>query len=83
MIIVSTSDICIKIGGNLGVDYYFDYMMLTKGSAEEERSFALERLFVKYPEIVLNRIGKDNDFLNHLTWGFLNNRYYGSIISIV
>lgn len=73
------SDICIKIGGNLGVDYYFDYMMLTKGSAEEERSFALERLFVKYPEIVLNRIGKDNDFLNHLTWGFLNNRYYGSI----
>ena len=73
------SDICIKTGGKFGVDYYFNYLTLTKGSAEEERSFALERLFVKYPEIVLNKIGKDNDLLNDLTWGFLNNRYYGAI----
>jgi hypothetical protein len=72
------SDICIKAGGKLGVDYYFDYLTFTNGSAEEERSFALERLFVKYPEIVLNKIGKDNDLLNDLTWGFLNNRYYGA-----
>jgi len=73
------SDICIKTGGELGVDYYFNYLTLTKGSAEEERSFALERLFVKYPEIVFNKIGTDNDLLNDLTWGFLNNRYYGVI----
>lgn len=72
------SDICIKTGGKLGVDYYFNYLTLTKGSAEEERSFALERLFVKYPENVLNKIGKDNDLLNDLAWGFLNNRYYGA-----
>lgn len=72
------SDICIKAGGKLGVDYYFSYLTLTQGSAEEERSFSLERLFVKYPELVLNRIGKDNDLLSDLTWGFLNNRYYGA-----
>lgn len=73
------SEICIKSGGKLGVDYYFNYLNLTKGSAEEERSFALERLFVQYPGIVLNKIGNDNDFLDDLTWGFLNNRYYGAI----
>jgi hypothetical protein len=73
------SVICIKTSGKIGVDYYFNYLTLTKGSAEEERSFTLERLFVKYPEIVLNKIGKDNDLLNDLTWGFLNNRYYGAI----
>lgn len=73
------SDICIKTGGKSGVDYYLKYLSLTNGSAEEERSFALERLFVKYPEIVLNKIGKDNDLLNDLAWGFLNNRSYGAI----
>jgi len=72
------SDICIIAGGKLGVDYYFNYLTLTEGSAEEERSFALERLFVKYPTIVLDRIGKNNDLLNDLTWGFINNRYYGA-----
>ncbi len=73
------SDICIMSDGKPGVDYYFNYLELTSGSAEEERSFALERLFVKFPEIVLAKIGKDNDRLNDLTWGFLNNRYYGAI----
>jgi len=72
------AEICIKAGGKLGVDYYFNYLTFTNGSAEEERSFALERLFVKFPEIVLNRVGKDNELLNDLTWGFLNNRYYGA-----
>jgi len=71
------SGICIKAGGNAGVDYFFNYLTLTNGSAEEERSYALERLFVEYPEIVLNRIAKNNELLNDLTWGFLNNRYYG------
>jgi hypothetical protein len=73
------SEICIKSDAKLGVDYYFKYLIFTSGSAEEERSFALERLFVKYPENVLNKIGKDYDFLDQLTWGFLNNRYYGAI----
>lgn len=72
------SDICIKIGDNIGVKYYFKYMELTIGSAEEERSFGLERLFVKYPEIVLQQIGNNEGLLNSLTWGFLNNRYYGA-----
>jgi hypothetical protein len=76
------SDICIKTGGKPGVDYYFNYLTLTKGSAEEERSFALERLFVKYPEIVLNKIGKESYLLDDLTWGFLNNRCYGQLIHL-
>ncbi len=73
------SDICIKSDEKFGVDYYFNYLLFTSGSSEEERSFALERLFVKYPEIVLNRIGKDYDFLDEIAWGFINNRYYGAI----
>jgi hypothetical protein len=72
------SDICIKAGGQLGVDYYFKYLTFTNGSAEEERYFALERIFVKFPETVFNRIGKDQGLLDNLTWGFLNNRYYGA-----
>jgi hypothetical protein len=73
------SDICIKSNNILSVDYYLKYMTLTHGSAEEERSYALERLLVKYPEILLNKIGTDKDLLNDLIWGFLNNRYYGSV----
>ena len=72
------SDLCINAGEQIGVDYYFKYLTFTNGSAEEERCFGLERLFVKFPLIVLNQIGKNEDFLNDLTWGFLNNRYYGS-----
>jgi len=72
------SDICIKSNNNLGVDYYLKYMALTHGSAEEERAYALERLLVKYPEILLINIGTDKDLLNDLIWGFLNNRYYGA-----
>ena len=72
------SDICIKAQANLGVDYYLKYLDFTNGSAEEERSFALERLFVKFPEIVLDKIGQNEDLLNDLVWGFVNNRYYGA-----
>jgi hypothetical protein len=72
------SDICIKAQANLGVDYYLKYLDFTNGSAEEERSFALERLFVKFPEIVFVKIGQDEDLLNDLVWGFVNNRYYGA-----
>ena len=52
-------NICIKTNGNIGVDYYFKYLHFTSGSAEEERLFALERLFVRFPEIVLKHIGKN------------------------
>lgn len=72
------SELCDKAGGEIGVDYYFKYLTFTNGSAEEERSFALERLFVKYPMVVLNRIGKNIELLDLLTWGYLNNRYYGT-----
>jgi len=73
------SDICIKAGGNIGVDYYFKYMFYTYGSAEKEKSSALERLFVKFPEIVLKRIGENEELLIELSRGFINNRYYGAI----
>ena len=71
-------EICIKAGSQSGVDYYLKYLTFTNGSAEEERSFALERLFVKFPVVVLNRIGKNEELLNDLVWGFLNNRSYGA-----
>ncbi len=53
-------------------------MYLHLGSAEEEISFSFERLFMKYPEIVLKKIGDNEALLDRIIWGFLNNRYYGS-----
>ena len=72
------SDICIKFGDSSGVDYYLKYMKFTDGSCEEERSFALERLLVKYPETLLKQVGKNTKLLNDLIWGFVNNRYNGA-----
>jgi len=68
------SDICLKADGQLCVDYYLKYMHLTEGSAEEERSFALERIFVRFPETLLKTVGDNKDILDQLAWGFLNNR---------
>ena len=71
------SDICIKSGRQLGVDYYLKYLNFTEGSAEEERLYALERIFVKFPELVLNTIGQDTLLLSDISWGFRVNRFYG------
>lgn len=71
------ADVCIKVGGDLAVKAYIDYVCLHLGSAEEEISFSLERLFMKYPEKVLIQIGDYDALLDRLIWGFLNNRYYG------
>ncbi|GAB1370743.1 hypothetical protein MASR1M45_08050 [Candidatus Kapaibacterium sp.] len=73
------SDICINADSKLGVDYYLQYLNLTKGSVEEERSLSLERLFARYPETLLKAIGKDNDLLDDISWGFQNNRLYGAV----
>jgi hypothetical protein len=71
------ADICVKSERNLGVDHYIQYYRFTHGSAEEERSYALERLLVKYPRYLLDQIGQDEEMLFDIAWGFLNNRYYG------
>jgi len=73
------ADICIKYGGEYGVKYYLDYVNQNMGSAEEEISFSLERIFMKYPETTLKQIGTDQDLLDKLIWGFINNRYYGAV----
>jgi hypothetical protein len=72
------ADICISSRSQVGVDYYLKYMRLTKESVEEERSIDFERIFVKYPEFVLKRIGNDKDLLNALIFGFISNRNYGA-----
>ncbi len=69
-------DICIKAGGQLGIDYYLKYFNFTDGSAEEERDYALERILVKFPELVLNTVGKDTLLLSAISWGFYVNRAY-------
>ena len=71
------SDICIKAGCPVGVDYYLKYMSLTDSSVEEERALDLERLFVRHPEAVLKRIGTDEPRLDDLVYGFIMNRNYG------
>ena len=34
---------------------------------------------MKYPETTLQQIGTDQDLLDRLIWGFINNRYYGAV----
>ena len=58
-----------------GVNYYLNYLQVTTGSAEEERSFGLERLFKDCPETVLDKL--DQSYFGDLAWGFVNNRLYG------
>jgi len=70
------ADLCIKCGGEFGVKSYVEYIDLTIGSAEEERAFSFERLFVKYPLITLKLIKGDQSSLDNLVWGFVNNRYF-------
>ncbi len=62
---------------SVGVSYYLNYLNFTSSSAEEERSFGLERLFKECPETVLEQI--DQSFFGDLAWGFVNNRYYGPV----
>ena len=60
-----------------GVSYYIDYLIFTSGSAEEERSFGLERLFKECPETVLQTTKQS--YILDIAWGFVNNRLYGPI----
>jgi hypothetical protein len=52
-------------------------MRLTNWSAEEERMIDFERVFVRYPQVVLHQIGVDTVLLNNLVFGFLFNRRFG------
>jgi hypothetical protein len=66
-------DICLKKNDFKAVDAYIKYMNREHGSAEEQISFSLEKLFVQRPEDVLSLIGYNKDMLNQLEWGFVNN----------
>ena len=70
------SNIIRKRCDSLSISYYLMYLDMTTGSAEEERSFGLERIFKRCPETVLDQI--DPAYFDELAWGFINNRFYGS-----
>lgn len=72
------ADICF-IAGTQGVEAYINYVIENLGSANEEISLFFERIFMKYPETTLQQIGTDQDLLDKLIWGFINNRYYGAV----
>lgn len=74
------ADIIIKADNEDAVPYYFDYIELNEGSAEEEISCSFDRVFGKYPERVLIEISKYSEkkrsfLVGHLSWGFMNNYY--------
>ena len=74
-------DICRKTSPCLGIPSYIEYLVEHKNSAEELLSYSFEHLFELYPEKVLKEIQiQDNSLhsylLDHLVWGFLNNRYF-------
>ena len=62
------------------VNYYFKYLSLQEGSAEEQLSFSFDSILSVYPKKVLEIISSFPDsiqigFSNSLAWGFANNYY--------
>lgn len=76
--------ICLKANSEIAVNAYIEYLNNNKGSAEEQLDFSFENIFVQRPENVLSYISKQdsstqNTLLSRLSWGFVNNRLYGSV----
>jgi hypothetical protein len=69
--------ICIIANSDKSVREYIGYLKRNSGSAEEQRSFSFEYIFKQNPTRVLTLIGFDKELLDHLVWGFMNNRMYG------
>jgi len=69
-------EICLKKNNEEAVSQYINYLNRQHGSAEEELSYALGRLFQKQPKSVLLQVRDNKYLLDHLVWGFLNNHYY-------
>ncbi|MBU0711526.1 hypothetical protein KKC74_06605 [bacterium] len=74
--------VCEKNSSQISVYKYIEYLLDNQNSAEEQLSFSFEYLFQKLPEYVLESINSKNKLdqkylIDHLVWGFLNNRYSG------
>lgn len=69
--------LCVVANTKRAIQEYVSYLNRTTGSAEEQRSFSFEYLFQKNPEAVLSIVQSDKELLDHLVWGFINNRRYG------
>ena len=69
--------ICILTNNEIAVKEYINYLKRHSGSAEEQRSFSFEKIFVQNPTRTLSLINYDTELLNHIVWGFINNRLYG------
>jgi hypothetical protein len=62
------------------VNYYFKYLSLQEGSAEEQLSFSFDSILSAYPRKLLEILSSFPDsiqieFSNSLGWGFANNYY--------
>jgi hypothetical protein len=66
-------EICVKNNSTIAVEEYINYIKRHHGSAEKQISFSFEKLFTQRPGDVLSFIGYDEDLLNKLEWGFVNN----------
>src|SRR6185312_9280034 len=65
--------ICLTGNSRNAIKAYIEFVKRNMGSADEEMSILLEKLFVKHPQYVLSIVGYDKDLLNQLEWGFVNN----------
>ena len=70
-------ELCALANSDKSVQAYIDYLNRHKGSAEEQMSFSFEYLFKQNPKRVLSLIKSEKALLDHLVWGFMNNRSYG------
>ena len=69
--------LCLITNSYKSVQEYIEYLNRHSGSAEEQRSFSFEYLFKQNPKRILSLIKSNKELLDHLVWGFMNNRSYG------
>ena len=67
--------ICLKTNSQSAVKEYINYLKREHGSAEEELGYLFEKIFIQQPEYVLLMTENNENLLNQLAWGFLNNHY--------
>jgi hypothetical protein len=62
------------------VAFFVDYLKATSGSADESRSSGLEKIFARFPRVVIRLAKKETEdvrhsLAHHIAWGYLNNTY--------
>jgi len=76
--------ICEKSVTKMGAETFIAFRLENWASGDENYALALERIFARRPDVVLEKISRLDDslkvpVLNEIVWGFINNRRFGPV----